>query len=110
VRGTASVRVLDRVELTGLLHEQQLADRYLTGQSQTAPYAALPTSLVYLARTPRVCFGGGAVQPVRRAASSASSTSRSSRPPATSSRIRSPSRTKAIGPPSTASGATWPTH
>ena len=31
-------------------------------------------------------------------------------PCATSRRIRSPSRRNAIGPPSTASGATWPTH
>ena len=43
------------------------------------PGAALPTSLAYFASTPRVCLGGGADQPVRRAASSASSTSRSSR-------------------------------
>src|SRR4051794_35521789 len=44
------------------------------GQSQTAPPAAEPTSRAYFASTPRVCFGAGAVQPVRRVASSASST------------------------------------
>ncbi len=49
------------------------------GQSQTAPWAALPTSLAYLASTPRLCFGAGGDQPVRRRASSSSSTSRSSR-------------------------------
>ena len=61
--------------------------------------------------TPRVYFGSGGVNPVRAApASSSSSTSRSSVAAATSRRMRSPSRTNAIGPPSTASGATWPTH
>ena len=43
-------------------------------------------------------------------ASSASSTSRSRERAAISTRIRSPSRTKAMGPASTASGAMWPMH
>src|SRR5699024_11024641 len=75
-----------------------------------APVEADFTSCTYLPSTPLVNFGGSGSQPTLRAASSESSTSRSSAPVLTSSRIRSPSRTKAIGPPSTASGAMWPTH
>src|SRR3954466_13944676 len=77
-------------------------------QPQMAPLAAEPTSLAYLASTPRVYRGAGGAQPSRRAASSSSSTSRSRGRAAGSSRIRSPSRTNAIGPPSVASGAMWP--
>src|SRR3954454_20355564 len=80
------------------------------GQPQTAPCAADWTTLAYLPRTPRVYFGSWGTQPSRRAVSSSSSTERSSRLLATSRVIRSPSRTNAIGPPSTASGATWPTQ
>ena len=64
------------------------------GQSQTAPFEALPTSLRYFARTPREYFGSGCVTPSsRRRSSSPSSTRRSSVPAATSSRIWSPSWT-----------------
>ena len=50
--------------------------------------------------------GAFGFHPVRRDANSASSTSRSSRLVGTSIRMRSPSFTKAMGPPSVASGAT----
>ena len=76
----------------------------LPDQPQIAPCAAEPTSLAYLARTPRVYRGAGGAHPSARRASSASSTSRSSVRAARSSRIGSPSRTNAIGPPSVGLG------
>src|SRR5215204_1507864 len=84
--------------------------RPVRDQSQTAPVAADPTRRAYLARTPRLCLAAGGTHPSRRAASSASSTRRSSVLASTSRRTRSPLRTNAIGPPSTASGATCPMH
>src|SRR5262249_25454557 len=71
----------------------------------TAPSDADETSEAYLAITPRVKRGGGGVKPPRRAARSASTSSLRA---AMSKITRSPSRTKAIGPPSAASGATCP--
>src|SRR5665647_942398 len=73
-------------------------------QPQTAPPAALPTSLRYLARTPRGYLGAGGVKPTARPAIASGVTSMSSVPAATSRLIRSPSWTNAMGPPSTASG------
>src|SRR5699024_4696812 len=79
-------------------------------QPSTAPSEAERTSLRYLPSTPLVKVGGSGSHPSLRRASSSSSTSRSRVLFATSRRIWSPSRTNAIGPPSTASGATCPTH
>src|SRR6185369_9905063 len=79
-------------------------------QSHTAPRAAVPTSFAYFASTPRLCLGAGADQAALRRASSSPSTCRSRVRAAMSSTISSPSRTSAIGPPSVASGATWPMH
>src|SRR5699024_11819086 len=79
--------------------EDGIRDRNVTGV-QTC---ALPIS-------PLVKVGGSGSHPSLRRASSSSSTSRSRVLFATSRRIWSPSRTNAIGPPSTASGATCPTH
>src|SRR5690606_8964676 len=78
--------------------------------SRMAPRDADLTSLAYLPSTPLVNDGGRGRQPCRRRSSSAGSTSRSSVPEATSRRMRSPFCTNAIGPPSTASGAMWPTQ
>src|SRR6266540_2697270 len=75
----------------------------------TAPLAAEDTSRAYLASAPVVYRGAGAFHPSRRLPSSASSTSRSRRRVSTSSTIVSPSSTSAMGPPTVASGATWPT-
>ena len=77
----------------------------MEGYPQMTPVEADPTSLVYLARTPRVWRGGKGFQPRWR-----SSTARSMTPLSMSSTILSPSRTNAIGPPSVALGATWPTE
>src|SRR5450759_431318 len=75
----------------------------------TAPSEAEETRSAYFARTPVVARGAGARQPRFRTASCSSPTSRSSRRAVTSSVTRSPSQTSAIGPPTAASGETWPT-
>src|ERR1044071_886954 len=75
----------------------------------TAPSAADDTSLAYLASAPLVWSGGRGDQSRRRASiSSALSATEISRFGA-SIVTRSPSRSAAIGPPTAASGATWPT-
>ena len=62
-------------------------------------------------REPPVSYRGGfGFQPARRRSSSPSSTSRSRRRAPTSRRMRSPSATSPIGPPSAASGAMCPMH
>lgn len=71
----------------------------MEGYPQMTPVEADPTSLVYLARTPRVWRGGKGFQPRWR-----SSTARSMTPLSMSSTILSPSRTNAIGPPSVSFG------
>ena len=85
-----------------------------TGVDASAADGALgrrADELGVLAEHARSCSAGAAApSPRGGAASSASSTSRSRVRAARSSRIRSPSRTNAIGPPSVASGATWPMH
>ena len=77
-------------------------------QEVTAPCAADWTTLAYLPSTPRVYFGGSGSQPTLRSSRSGISTSRVRL--RTSRVIGSPSRTNAIGPASTASGAMWPTQ
>src|SRR5690606_2356598 len=79
-------------------------------QVQMAPTLADWTSLAYLASTPRGAGRSTGCQFSRRRCSSSGETSRSRVPLATSSVILSPFSTRAIGPPSVASGAMCPTH
>src|SRR6266851_8526947 len=74
-----------------------------------APSAADLTSAAYLAKTPVLYFAAGAFHSASRRAISASEISSSSLRILVSMVILSPSRIAAIGPPSAASGATWPT-
>ena len=72
------LRVPGRATRRAQTRNSPCTDGQLAGQSQTAPRAAVPTSFAYLARTPRLCLGGGAHHCARRRASSSASTSRSS--------------------------------
>src|SRR5439155_20409775 len=101
---------LDRVLLAAdpALERGRRCDRRPRHQV-TAPRSALPTALAYLASAPWVYRGSGARHAARRVPSSAASTARwMTRRPA-SITISSPSRTRAIGPPTNASGAMCPT-
>ena len=73
-----------------------------------APTAALVTRSTYLRKTPAGQRNGGGLKPFRRAAISSSLTSRVSLRLGMSKWMMSPSRTAAMGPPTKASGATWP--
>ena len=75
----------------------------------TAPSLALLTVLAYLAKTPRLNRGSGALKFLRRDFISSSEMLRVSLRLGMSKVMVSPSRTAAMGPPSWASGATWPT-
>src|SRR5262249_20107632 len=87
------------------LSDQGFPQDLCTCQSHvTAPSDAELTRRAYLPMTPRAFCGGG-LNPARRGSRSARTSRRRAR---TSKRMMSPSRTKAIGPPITASGATWP--
>src|SRR5215472_17868559 len=75
----------------------------------TAPSAADVTDATYLANTPSVYLGAGARHSFSRRWTSSAGNCRSSRRLGMLMEIVSPSRTAAIGPPTAASGATWPT-
>src|SRR6266581_3064537 len=74
----------------------------------TAPRDADETRCAYLAITPVAKRGTGGVHSVRRRRTSSSASSTLSARPGISKTTVSPSRTAAIGPPTAASGATWP--
>src|SRR6266508_1371949 len=76
----------------------------------TAPSDAEETRRAYFASAPLTYRGAGAFHAARRLAKSASSTSTSMRRFSASISMRSPSRRSAIGPPTSASGETWPTE
>src|SRR4030095_10895887 len=76
----------------------------------TAPLDAEETRRAYLASAPLWYRGAGACQAARRPATSDSSTSRSMRRFSASISMRSPSRSRAMGPPTNASGEMWPTE
>src|SRR5690606_24492494 len=77
--------------------------------SVTQPSEAEATVRTYFRRMPPVTLSGGSVQAAARRARSGSSTSQAMMFDSASIVIRSPSRTKAIGPPFWASGVTCPT-
>jgi hypothetical protein len=100
-RGAGTVRA--GVGVTG--PASQPGDRALLGAADVAPHAGeqlaaqvVGVDLGLLGRAPRAPL---------RAAHSAGSTSASSVPATASRRIRSPSRSRASGPPASASGLTW---
>ena len=74
--------------------------------SVTHPWLAFFTSLIYFASVPRFALYGGIFHPARRAAISSSGTSTLITLSCASIVIMSPLRTRAIGPPSCASGVT----
>src|SRR5664280_1853431 len=101
-----AARITQQVESLGRLpHHPEVEP----GQgSVTAPRSAPVTRRAYLASTPVVYRGAGCLSPALRRSSSSPSTSRSMVWRTTSTTIRSPSATRPMGPPSTASGATCP--
>src|SRR5690606_18009681 len=94
----------------GAVRERRLADQPSHGGAMvTAPSDALDTCARYFASTPSVMSEAGRDQRSRRRASSASVRSTSMRRRSASMVMRSPSSSSAIGPPTAASGDTWPT-
>ena len=71
----------------------------------TAPLDADETSFAYLSNAPPIRFGGRGVNAARRASQSMSA---SMRRPSASILMRSPSSIRPMGPPTAASGETWP--
>ncbi len=72
------------------------------------PWLASSTTLIYLYKVPCRALSGGAVHRCLRSSSSSADICKSIVFSTASTEMTSPSRTSAIGPPTWASGTTWP--